>query len=147
MPPQPYPLHRENGRVEEDSGPRVLLGSRRGQPAVSLGGNLYLQAVSALILVLYGLLRTIEKLLPIGPLKDGALTRPIDKFMLDWFGDVYVLLGDAAQAASVRSRLVDRLRTFLASTATRSRRRPLGGAIVSYMTLADLPERASASIN
>ncbi len=138
---RPYPLHRENGRVEEDSGPRVLLGSRRGQPAVSLGGNLYLQAVSALLLVLYGLLRTIEKLLPIGPLKDGALTRPLDNFVLEWFGDVYVLLGDAAQAASVRSRLVGSLDDLAGINCDEiAIVAHSGGAIVSYMTLADLPE-------
>ncbi|HKG57236.1 MAG TPA: hypothetical protein VKA85_08310 [Candidatus Limnocylindrales bacterium] len=99
---------------------------------------LYLQAISALILVIYGALRSIEKLVPIGPLKDGALTRPIDEFVLNWFGDVYVLLGDPAQAASVRGRLVDALNDLHAvkcdSVVVVAHS---GGAIVSYMTLAD----------
>ncbi len=100
--------------------------------------GLYLQAVSALILVIYGALRTIEKLLPIGPLKNGALTRPIDNFMLDWFGDVYVLLSDPAQAASVRGRLVDAIQDLHAANCeTVVVVAHSGGAIVSYMMLAD----------
>ena len=80
----------------------------------------------------------IEKILPIGPLKNGALTRPIDRFVLEWFGDVYVLLRDPAQAASVRGRLIEALRDLEANHCS-----PVivvahsGGAIVSYMTLAD----------
>jgi hypothetical protein len=103
-----------------------------------ISAALYLQAISALLLVVYGTLRSIEKILPIGPLRDGALTRPLDEFVLDWFGDVYVLLGDPAQAASVRGRLVEALNdlhgikcdevVIVAHS---------GGAIVSYMTLAD----------
>ena len=105
---------------------------------MSLGAGLYFQAISALILVLYGALRSIEKILPIGPLKNGALTRPIDRFVLEWFGDVYVLLRDPAQAASVRGRLIEALRDLEANHCS-----PVivvahsGGAIVSYMTLAD----------
>ncbi|HEX5825386.1 MAG TPA: hypothetical protein VFY18_13090, partial [Candidatus Limnocylindrales bacterium] len=95
------------------------------------------QAWSSLLLVLYGFLRTIERILPIGPLKGKALTRPIDSLMLDWFGDVYVLLMDPVQQARVRDRLMQRikeLRTIfqpddLAVVAHS------GGALVSYMTL------------
>ena len=102
------------------------------------GAGLYFQAISALVLVLYGALRSIEKILPIGPLKDGALTRPIDQFVLEWFGDVYVLLRDPAQAASVRGRLIEAIRDLETNDCS-----PVivvahsGGAIVSYMTLAD----------
>jgi hypothetical protein len=104
----------------------------------ALGGNLYLRGVSALLLVLYGLLRAIEKLVPIGPLKDGALTRPLDSFVLDWFGDVYVLLGDSSQSASVRGRLIDALRDLdLAGCDRIAVVAHSGGAIVSYMTLSD----------
>ena len=103
-----------------------------------LSAGLYLQAISGLLLVLYGALRSIEKLVPIGPIRNGALTRPIDRFMLDWFGDVYVLLDDPAQAASVRGRLVDALRDLQAARCdTIAIVAHSGGAIVSYMTLAD----------
>ena len=98
-----------------------------GTLLVSLGAGLYFQAISALVLVLYGALRSIEKILPIGPLKDGALTRPIDQFVLEWFGDVYVLLRDPAQAASVRGRLIDAIRDLEKNGCSPiDRGRPLG---------------------
>ena len=81
---------------------------------VEVGAWAYLQAASALLLLVYGVLRTIESLIPIGPLANGALTRPIDRFVLEWFGDVFVLLTVPTQAASVRGRLtraIDDLRT------------------------------------
>ena len=103
-----------------------------------LGVRAFLQAVATLVLLLYGVLRSIEKLLPIGPLKDGALTRPIDQFVLDWFGDVYVLLGDPAQSESVQERLIDSIWNLEAIGC-----HPIaivahsGGAIVTYLTLSD----------
>jgi hypothetical protein len=147
-----YPLQRDEHGVEEAAEHGGVTGltnqaPNRLQTALGhfarLSAGLYLQAISALILVVYGALRSIEKILPIGPLKNGALTRPIDEFMLDWFGDVYVLLADPAQAASVRGRLVDALRDLHAArcdsvvVVAHS-----GGAIVSYMTLADPANRA-----
>jgi hypothetical protein len=105
---------------------------------LSLTTKAYFQAISSLVLVVYGALRSVEKILPIGPLKDGALTRPIDRFILEWFGDVYVLLQEPAQAASVRDRLIDAVRDLEWNGC-----KPVnvvahsGGAIVSYMTLAD----------
>jgi len=103
-----------------------------------LGVGLFLQAASTLVLLAYGFLRSIETVIPIGPLKDGALTRPIDNFVLNWFGDVYVLLGDPAQSTSVRERLVDAIWDLQAIEC-----QPItvvahsGGAIVTYETLAD----------
>jgi hypothetical protein len=121
----------------------VRRAARSGLEQVArVSAALYLQAISALILVVYGALRSIEKLIPVGPLKDGALTRPIDDFVLNWFGDVYVLLGDPAQAASVRGQLVDALSDLHAvrcdSVVVVAHS---GGAIVSYMTLADEANR------
>jgi len=105
---------------------------------VSVGAWAYLQAFSALLLLLYGVLRSIESLIPIGPLADGALTRPIDRFVLEWFGDVFVLLGVPAQAASVRGRLaraVDDLHDAGSDEIVVIAHS--GGAIVSWTTLAD----------
>ena len=105
---------------------------------VQVGAWAYLQAFSALLLLLYGALRSIESLLPIGPLANGALTRPIDRFVLEWFGDVFVLLGVPAQAASVRGRLARAIGDLQGAEAdeivviAHS-----GGAIVSWTTLAD----------
>lgn len=107
-------------------------------PAARVAVGALLQAFSTLILVLYGALRAIERLIPIGPLKDRVLTGAIDNFMLDWFGDVFVLLGDPGQAAGIRARLTSAIETL---NARRCRRVVVvahsGGAIVSYMTLAD----------
>jgi hypothetical protein len=103
-----------------------------------LGVGLFLQSVSALVLLLYGVLRSIEKLIPIGPFRDGGLTRPIDDFVLDWFGDVHVLLGDPAQSSSVRARLIDAIWDLNAIGCN-----PVvvvahsGGAIVTYLALTD----------
>ena len=91
-----------------------------------------------MLLLLYGALRSIESLVPIGPLANGALTRPIDRFVLEWFGDVFVLLGVPAQAASVRGRLARAIEDLQGADAeeivviAHS-----GGAIVSWTTLAD----------
>lgn len=112
--------------------------ARAGLTLGGLAVGLTLQAVCAFILVIYGALRAVERVIPIGPLKDHPLTRPIDSFMLDWFGDVFVLLGDPAQAAGIRVRLVDaiaelnRLQCEQIVVVAHS-----GGAIVSYMTLSD----------
>jgi hypothetical protein len=126
--PSPGPAVEAAGNVVSDIG--TLL--------TKVGAGLYFQAISALVLVVYGALRSIEKVLPIGPLKNGALTRPIDRFLLEWFGDVYVLLRDPAQSASVRSRLIDALNDLHANDCTSvAIVAHSGGAIVSYMTLAD----------
>jgi hypothetical protein len=139
-----HPLRRAVGglveEVAEHGPPEGMTSEPKGRlrGATRVTAQLYLQAIAALILVVYGALRSIEKLVPIGPLKDGVLTRPIDEFVLEWFGDVYVLLGDPAQAASVRGRLIDALSDLQAvrcdeiNVVAHS-----GGAIVSYMTLAD----------
>jgi hypothetical protein len=146
-----YPLKRDEHGVEEDAEHGNVAGQVSRVPSQwqtaleyvgRLSAGLYLQAISALILVVYGALRSIEKIIPIGPLKNGALTRPIDEFMLDWFGDVYVLLSDPAQAASVRGRLVDALLDLhVAKCDTVVVVAHSGGAIVSYMTLADRANR------
>ncbi len=127
-----------------DQAKRAMTGLRADPVAhtrswlVQAGAWAYLQAFSALLLLLYGALRSIESLLPIGPLANGALTRPIDRFVLEWFGDVFVLLGVPAQAASVRGRLSRAIGDMKDAGAkeivviAHS-----GGAIVSWTTLAD----------
>jgi hypothetical protein len=145
---EPHPLRRTDAgsggaATEEAAEPGAPMGMKRppGNPVLrmiqSSGAALYLQAASAVLLVVYGALRSIEKLLPIGPLKDGALTRPIDSFVLDWFGDVYILLSDSAQAASVRDRLLDALIELeRAGCEERVVVAHSGGAIVTAMALA-----------
>ncbi len=111
-------------------------GSVLGRAFNAVGAWVYLQALSALLLLLYGTLRSVESLLPIGPLADGALTRPIDRFVLDWFGDVFVLLSEPTQASSVRHRLSEAIRQLKTAgcdeivVIAHS-----GGAIVAWTTL------------
>jgi hypothetical protein len=133
-----HPLRRVAGGVEEDDGTvRDTRGGTARMVKKSAGG-VYLRAVSAWLLVLYGLLRSIEKILPIGPLKNGALTRPLDRFLLEWFGDVYVLLKDAPQASSIRGRLTEAVSDLTAAGCDEiAVVAHSGGAIVTYMTLSD----------
>ena len=68
--------------------------------------------------------------------------RSIDRFVLEWFGDVYVLLKDPAQAASVRGRLIHAIRDLEKNGCS-----PVvvvahsGGAIVSYMRRSPMKRR------
>ena len=88
-----------------------------------------------LLLVPYAFLRS----LPIGPLKDALGLRQLDSFLIDWFGDMRILLRDPAQAANVRGRLADAIRALRADygcdrviVIAHS-----GGALVSFTTLTD----------
>ena len=88
-----------------------------------------------LLLLPYALIRS----LPIGPLKDAAGLRQLDSFLVDWFGDMRILLRDPAQAANVRGRLADAIRALRADY--RCDRIVVvahsGGALVSFTTLTD----------
>jgi hypothetical protein len=82
----------------------------------------------------YDLLRRI----PIGPIRDFAARRMIDSFLVDWFGDLPVLLDDHVQAANVRARVARSIEglqrdgcdaiVIVAHS---------GGALVSFETLLD----------
>jgi hypothetical protein len=88
-----------------------------------------------LLLLPYALIRS----LPIGPLKDAAGLRQLDSFLVDWFGDMRILLRDPAQAANVRGRLADAIRSLHVDY--RCERVVViahsGGALVSFTTLTD----------
>jgi hypothetical protein len=98
----------------------------------------FVSVLGALILTLYGLIRTITGLIPIKAIKDAAIFRAFDNFLTGWFGDVRILLFDPAQSANIRD--------GLASAVERLRERGCdyvvvvahsGGAMVSYLTLTD----------
>lgn len=138
-----FPSHRgaqeANAERHAEAGPSLV----RKLARVIL--RAYLQALASLLLVLYGALRAIERLVPIGPLRSRALTRPIDRFMLEWFGDVYLLLRDPAQAAGVRGRLRDKVEELVGAGCGRIVLvAHSGGAIVSYTALTDLSQPALA---
>jgi hypothetical protein len=93
-----------------------------------------LSAVGSLVLAFYSLLRRI----PVGPIRDFAEFRIIDSFLVDWFGDLPVLLGDPVQVANVRARVagaIDRLRAAGADAIVLVAHS--GGAIVAFETLLD----------
>lgn len=88
-----------------------------------------------LLLLPYAFVRS----LPIGPLKDAVGLHQLDSFLVDWFGDMRILLRDPSQAANVRGRLADAIRALRADYGC-SRVVVLahsGGALVSFTTLTD----------
>jgi hypothetical protein len=93
-----------------------------------------LTVVGSIVLAAYDLLRKV----PIGPIRDFAELRIADSFLVDWFGDLPVLLGDPVQVANVRARVagaIDRLRAAGADAIVLVAHS--GGAIVSFETLLD----------
>ncbi|HEU4673723.1 MAG TPA: hypothetical protein VFS32_12575 [Candidatus Limnocylindrales bacterium] len=93
-----------------------------------------LSAAGSLALAFYSLLRRI----PIGPVREFAELRIIDSFLVDWFGDLPVLLDDPVQVANVRARVagaIDRLRAAGADAIVLVAHS--GGAIVAFETLLD----------
>lgn len=83
-------------------------------------------------LSIYAPLRTI----PIGAIRKRVEVAAADVFLVDWFGDLKILLDDPAQSAAVRSRLLDRARWLGEHGATKIVLvAHSGGAIVSYATL------------
>lgn len=91
-------------------------------------------AIGVAALAVYSLLRRV----PLGPVQRFAEFRILDNFLVEWFGDLSILLGDAAQAANVRARVIDAIDRVTSEGAeavvlvAHS-----GGAIVSFETLAD----------
>lgn len=90
--------------------------------------------VGALLLVPYAALRA----LPIQGLRDAVGLRQLDAFLVDWFGDMRILLHDPAQAANIRGQLVDTIAGLVQKGCG-----PIvvvahsGGAVVSFTTLTD----------
>jgi uncharacterized membrane protein len=82
----------------------------------------------------YDLLRRI----PIPAIRDFAVRRMVDSFLVDWFGDLPVLLDDPVQSANVRARLARSIQRLLDDgcdaivVVAHS-----GGALVSFETLLD----------
>jgi hypothetical protein len=91
-------------------------------------------AASVLVYILLSAVR----LIPYQPLRDSALLKSLDTFLIDWFGDLRVLLTDRAQAASIRSRAIDAIRACRdEGCGTIVVIGHSGGTIVGYTTLAD----------
>lgn len=97
----------------------------------------FVTVLAAIILTLYALTRAIIAVIPIQSVKDAAILRIFDEFLIGWFGDVRILLYDPAQSANVRAGLADavrRLRTTCSRVVVVAHS---GGVMVSYLTLTD----------
>jgi hypothetical protein len=91
-------------------------------------------AAGAVILAGYDVLRRV----PIAAIRDFAVRRMVDSFLIDWFGDLPVLLDEPVQSANVRARLARSIQRLIDDgcdaivVVAHS-----GGALVSFETLLD----------
>ena len=98
---------------------------------------LFLIPVTALVILAFIVFR-ILRAIPWKPLQDFAALKAIDTFLVDWFGDVRILLTDRAQGANIRARVAEAIGDCLdAGCGTIVVVGHSGGTIVGYMTLAD----------
>ncbi len=122
---------------------RVVFGILGGQAGgirrmVAPGLGLFISASAFLALLGYQFLRGVAALIPITSVKDALTARKVGNFLVDWWGDVYVLLRDPAQAANVRGTLATAIRRVRDEgcdaivVVGHS-----GGTIVTYTTLSD----------
>ena len=90
--------------------------------------------IGVLALAAYDVLRRV----PLPFIRDFAVRRMVDSFLIDWFGDLPVLLDDNVQAANVRARLARSIQRLVDDgcdavvVVAHS-----GGALVSFETLLD----------
>jgi hypothetical protein len=91
-------------------------------------------AAGAAMLAGYDVLRRV----PLPPLRDFAVRRMVDSFLVDWFGDLPVLLDEPVESANVRARLARSIQRLVDDgcdaivVVAHS-----GGALVSFETLLD----------
>jgi hypothetical protein len=89
--------------IEASPAPWTGLASGPGSTAT----NLIISAVAGIVLLSYGAIRAVTRLIPIDSLRNAAVISAIDGFVLDWFGDVEVLIKDRVQSTSVCERFLD----------------------------------------
>ena len=90
-----------------------------------------------LVFVVYLLFRLLRAI-PFKPIQEFAVLAGIEFFLVDWFGDVRILLTDRAQAANIRARVAEGIKDLIkAGCGTIVVIGHSGGTIVAYMTLAD----------
>ena len=98
---------------------------------------LFLIPMTVLIILAFILFRVLRAI-PWKPLQDFAAIRAIDSFLVDWFGDMRILLTDRVQAANIRARVAEAIGDCVdAGCGTIVVIGHSGGTIVGYMTLAD----------
>ena len=107
----------------------------------------FVTVLAAIILTLYSLVRAVIGVIPVQSLKDAAILRAFDEFLIGWFGDARILLYDPAQSANVRGGLADavlRLRETCGHVVVVAHS---GGVMVSYLTLTDPALRQGAQVD
>lgn len=98
---------------------------------------LLLLPATALVILAYVLFRLL-RIIPWKPIQELSALTAIQLFLVEWFGDVRVLLTDRVQAANIRARVADAISDCRAAgCGTIVLVGHSGGAIVGYMTLAD----------
>jgi hypothetical protein len=110
---------------------RVLDSIQKWLTILGLGPALLL---GTLVLALYAPFRAI----PFKPLRDLAILRTADNFLVQWFGDLPILLEDPVQSANVRARTAEAIDGLVAQGCGRIVIvAHSGGAIVGFTTLLD----------
>lgn len=112
-----------------------------GSPLFSLIDRVFLPIfivpVTLLVILLYAMFRVLQAV-PVKAIRDFAAVRAVQFFLVDWFGDVRVLIADRTQAANIRGRVAEAIRDCRdAGCGTIVLIGHSGGTIVGYMTLAD----------
>ncbi|HET7702642.1 MAG TPA: hypothetical protein VFK35_04535 [Candidatus Limnocylindrales bacterium] len=103
------------------------------QPRIVRGTlSVVASAAALLALAIYAPLRAI----PISAISRKVEQAALDTFLISWFGDLPIILDDAAQSAAIRTRLVERV-AWLRARGCRDvvLVAHSGGTVVSYMTL------------
>lgn len=92
----------ENGGYSKDAGRRL------GR----LGLGLFVSTLTSFVLLSWAAARGVAALVPIAALKDAIAAKQLETFLTTWWGDVRVLLGDPAQSANIRGRLIRTIRAL-----------------------------------
>ena len=97
----------------------------------------FIVPVTLLVVLVYAVFRVLQAV-PVKAIRDFAAIRAVQFFLVDWFGDVRVLIADRTQAANIRGRVAEAIRDCReAGCGTIVLIGHSGGTIVGYMTLAD----------
>ncbi len=107
----------------------------------------FVTVLAAMILTLYAFVRGVIGLIPVQSVKDAAILRAFDEFLIGWFGDARILLYDPAQSANIRAGLADAVLRLRESCDRVVVVAHSGGVMVSYLTLTDPAIRQGVQVD
>ena len=128
---------REDITAPDPASPPVIQGRGFVDFLDKIALGLLFGLLALVIVPIYSILRVLGSL-PIPGLKGAVSTTQIDLFLMNWFGDVRILLADRAQAANLRTQMATailKLRAYGADSIVVVAHS--GGTVLSYMLLAD----------